>query len=104
MPNERQPCSRFCFSFIWYCRLSTQTVAISIGSHLSPRAAFFADVSFEIFAEVLDRALQWLGSARSKRAIRMSGPEELHLRRERFDIARPPFALLHGFEDALNPR
>src|SRR5215470_1571 len=56
MPSSKQAARRFCFSFIWYCRSSMYTVAISSGSR--PRTALLANVKLEIGAEILQGALQ----------------------------------------------
>src|SRR5438876_10656588 len=58
MPSDRQPCSWFCFGFIWYGCLSTYTIAMS-----SPRAVLLADVTLEIGAEVFQCVPLWFGGA-----------------------------------------
>src|SRR5215471_506431 len=97
MPRERQPWSRFCFSFIWYGWLSTYTVAIS-----TPRAPLFSNVPLEILAEIFQRALQRLGRTGSEHTKRMSRRKEFRLCREPFQIARLTFSFLHCFQEAFH--
>src|SRR5215831_8192223 len=80
------------------------TVAISRHPRLSPGTPLFANVPFEIVAEMLESALQRFGGAGRQRTKRIARLEKLRLQRELFDIAGLPLAFFHRFENAFHPR
>ena len=55
-----------------------------------------ADVVFEVFPKIFERALERFCSTRRQRAKRMSGSEKLRLKRQFLDIAILPTAFLDG--------
>src|SRR4029453_7447646 len=69
----------------------------------TPGAAVLADMTLEIGAEVLERALKRLGGAGRERAECVTGLPHPGQRQELLDLARLPAAFLHRLQNPLRP-
>src|SRR5215831_1846816 len=69
----------------------------------SPPASMLADVIFEVFPEIFERALERFCGTRGQRAKRMAGTEKLGLGGQFIDIAVLSTAFFDGAEGALTP-